>query len=41
MTVIPDEIVKLSELAYPTPISAIANLLATVLEGKRSLMCNG
>ncbi len=41
MDMIPDEIVKLSEFAYPTPISAIANLLATVLEGKRSLMYDG
>ncbi len=30
MDMIPDEIVKLSEFAYPTPPSAIANLLAAV-----------
>ncbi len=35
MTMIPDEIVKFSEFAYPTPPSAIANLLAAVLKVKR------
>jgi hypothetical protein len=35
MTMISDEIVKLSEFAYATPHSAIASLLATVLKVKR------